>query len=89
VAAAVVSRHRRLSEDREETIAHLKALKGLLPICAWCKKIRNDFGYWEEVELYITKHSDATFTHGICPTCVSKHNDELEARRARREGGEV
>ena len=82
VAAGVVSRQRRLSEDLENTLAHVQALKGLLPICAWCKKIRNDFGYWEEVEMYITKNSDATFTHGICPTCVAKHNAETLAKRA-------
>ena len=83
VASAVVSQQRRLSEELQETLDHLRTLRGLLPICAWCKKIRNDLGYWEEVEFYITKHSDATFTHGICPSCVSKHNDELHARKAR------
>jgi integral membrane sensor domain MASE1 len=83
VASAVVSRQRRMSEELQESLDHLKTLRGLLPICAWCKKIRNDLGYWEEVESYITNHSDATFTHGICPTCVAKHNDQLAARRAR------
>jgi integral membrane sensor domain MASE1 len=83
VASAVVSRQRRLSEHLQESLDHLRTLKGLLPICAWCKKIRNDLGYWEEVEFYISEHSDATFTHGICPTCVARHNEELQARKAR------
>jgi integral membrane sensor domain MASE1 len=83
IASAVVSHQRRLSEELQETLDHLRTLRGLLPICAWCKKIRNDLGYWEEVEFYIAQHSDATFTHGICPTCVAKHNEQLEARRMR------
>jgi hypothetical protein len=47
-------------------------LRGLLPICATCKKIRDDQGYWSQVELYISQHSDAEFTHGICPECMAK-----------------
>jgi hypothetical protein len=47
----------------------VETLNGLLPVCAWCKRIRNDSGYWEQIERYITSHSAATFTHSICPEC--------------------
>jgi len=49
-------------------------LKGLIPICAWCKKIRDDKGYWKKVETYIEEHSDASFTAGICPKCLHKED---------------
>jgi len=68
----------RLITELQEAIQNIKALKGLLPICAWCKKIRNDSGYWQQVELYIQDHSDARFTHGMCPECRSKIEIELE-----------
>ena len=51
---------------------HAKALKGLLPICTSCKKIRDDQGYWNQLEIYIREHSEAEFTHGLCPECVKK-----------------
>ncbi len=51
----------------------LKRLTGLLPICGHCKKIRNDHQQWEQVEAYISSHSDARFSHGICPECAEKH----------------
>ena len=66
-----------LIEDLQEALAHVKSLSGLLPICASCKKIRDDKGYWSQVESYIQSHSDATFTHGICPDCVKKLYPEL------------
>jgi hypothetical protein len=50
-----------------------KELKGLLPICSVCKKIRDDKGYWNQIEGYIQKHSDAQFSHGICPDCSKKY----------------
>jgi sigma-B regulation protein RsbU (phosphoserine phosphatase) len=51
---------------------HMKQLEGLLPVCAWCKKIRDERGRWEEMETYISRfHSDASFTHGSCPSCAS------------------
>ena len=48
------------------------ALHGLLPICAWCKKVRNDGGSWEQIEVYVRNHTEATFSHGICPECRAK-----------------
>lgn len=50
----------------------VKTLSGLLPICSTCKKIRDDQGYWSQIEAYIGAHSDAEFTHGICPECAHK-----------------
>lgn len=58
--------------ELEEALARVKQLHGLLPICAWCKNIRNDQNYWERVEDYLAAHSDAQFTHGICPDCLPK-----------------
>ncbi|MEQ1732016.1 MAG: response regulator transcription factor [Vicinamibacterales bacterium] len=55
--------------ELERALASVKALTGLLPMCAYCKKIRVDDEYWQQVEGYISEHSDATFTHGICPEC--------------------
>ena len=55
-----------------EKESEIKQLRGMLPICASCKKIRDDKGYWSQIETYIKKHSEAEFTHGICPECMRK-----------------
>lgn len=55
----------------------LHTLRGLLPICAWCKKIRNEEGYWQQVEAYIQEHSEAEFTHCLCPECFEKLTPEI------------
>ncbi len=62
----------RLVAEREKALSEIKALSGLLPICASCKKIRDDKGYWNQIESYIETHSDAEFSHGICPDCMRK-----------------
>ena len=67
----------RLVQDLQRVLALVKSLSGLLPICAGCKKIRDDKGYWTQVESYIQKHSEATFTHGLCPDCIKKYYPEL------------
>jgi CheY-like chemotaxis protein len=59
----------RLIIELRQALASVKTLSGLLPICANCKKIRNDDGYWTLVETYVAEHSDAKFSHGICPDC--------------------
>jgi sigma-B regulation protein RsbU (phosphoserine phosphatase) len=59
-------------------IANIKRLTGLLPICSYCKRIRSDHDYWEQVESYITEHTDAVFSHGICPPCLAKVLDGLD-----------
>jgi DNA-binding response OmpR family regulator len=58
--------------ELEEALALVKRLQGLLPICVYCKKIRNDQNYWAQVEEYISRHSDAKFSHGICPDCYQE-----------------
>ena len=58
--------------DREKAIEKLKILSGLLPICSSCKKIRDDHGYWNDLAGYISEHSEAEFSHGICPACAEK-----------------
>jgi len=70
--------------DLEEALARVSQLQGLLPICSWCKRIRNDQNYWEQVETYISEHSEASFTHGICPDCYGKMRSEAKAARASR-----
>ena len=62
----------KLITELEKRLKEIKTLQGLLPMCAWCKNIRDDKGYWTNLEAYIRKHSDATFTHGICPKCMKK-----------------
>jgi hypothetical protein len=59
-----------LSARLQETLNHVKELRGLLPICAWCKKVKNDQGYWEQIESYVRKYSRAEFSPGICPECA-------------------
>jgi GAF domain-containing protein len=63
---------RRVSARMAEALEKVKTLRGLLPICAWCKRIRDDQGYWSQVEAYIREHTGADFTHGICPECLDK-----------------
>jgi GAF domain-containing protein len=63
---------RRVSTHLAYALNHVKALQGLLPICAWCKRIRDDEGYWSQVEAYLHKATGADFTHGICPECLQK-----------------
>ncbi len=62
----------RLISELQEALAQVKTLSGLLPICASCKNIRDDDGYWTRIEAYISKHSGAAFTHGLCPDCAKK-----------------
>ena len=59
-----------LIQDLEDSLREANLLSGFLPICASCKKIRNDKGFWDQIEEYITKHSQAKFTHSICPDCA-------------------
>lgn len=67
--------------ELEDALSRIKQLHGLLPICAWCKNIRNDQNYWQKVEDYVSGHSDARFTHGICPACLQKQMSEINAAR--------
>lgn len=66
-----------LIEQLQAALAEVKTLRGFIPICAHCKKIRDDAGYWQGLELYLGRHSTARFSHGICPPCLDKHYGEL------------
>ncbi len=72
-----VIEEKRLVGELREALDQVKRLSGLLPICATCKKIRDDKGYWNEIESYICEHSEADFTHGICPECAEKYYPEF------------
>ena len=63
----------RLVVELRESLSKVKTLSGLLPICAHCKKIRNDKGYWIQIESYIRSHSEAEFSHGLCPACLQQY----------------
>jgi PAS domain S-box-containing protein len=74
-----MTEHQRAEAEREKVIlqlqdalAKVKTLSGMLPICTSCKKIRDDKGYWNQIEVYIRDHSETEFTHGICPECFKK-----------------
>jgi DNA-binding NtrC family response regulator len=73
-----VAAQARLVTQLEEALSKVKMLSGLVPICSGCKKIRDDQGYWEQVESYIQKHSNAQFSHGFCPDCIKKYFPDLE-----------
>jgi hypothetical protein len=74
-----VSERKRMEEERTQLISHLsdtlanvKTLSGLLPICSSCKKIRDDQGYWQKLETFVRDHSNAEFSHSLCPDCMHK-----------------
>jgi len=67
----------KLINDLQEALVHVRTLRGLLPICSCCKKIRDDQGYWTSVEVYVMAHSQAEFTHGICPDCERQYRDQM------------
>ncbi|MHB8521705.1 MAG: CHASE3 domain-containing protein [Limisphaerales bacterium] len=88
-----LNERKKAAEEREKLIAELqealtniKTLGGLLPICAWCKKIRDDKGYWNQVDAYIQQHTAATFSHGLCPECMRKMNEELQELKGNQGG---
>jgi DNA-binding response OmpR family regulator len=73
VGIRVVSLQDRLAQQVDElqdALSKVKQLRGLLPICSYCKRIRSDENYWEQVDSFVAQHSDAQFSHGICPTCL-------------------
>lgn len=78
----------RLIQSLTQALADVKQLSGMLPICSSCKKVRDDHGYWSQIETYLSEHTEATFTHGVCPDCAQKLRDEMQALRAQRAEGE-
>jgi phosphoserine phosphatase RsbU/P len=87
VGIRVLALQRKLAErvaELQTALSNVKQLRGLLPICSYCKRIRGDDQYWQQVEGYVAEHSDAQFSHGICPTCyatVSAEIDEMSRNR--------
>ena len=65
-----------LIQDLQKALSEVKTLRGFLPICSVCKNVRDDQGYWSQIELYIANHSDAEFSHSLCPDCAKKHYSE-------------
>lgn len=72
----------KLIGDLRDALSRVKILSGLIPICSSCKKIRDDNGYWNQLESYIKSHSEASFTHGICPECFEKEMNSFRQRKA-------
>jgi DNA-binding response OmpR family regulator len=73
VGLRMIELQKRLAErvhQLEEALASVKQLQGLIPICSYCKKIRDDKNFWQQVECYVSAHTDARFSHGICPACL-------------------
>ncbi len=74
--------------ELQTALSNVKQLRGLLPICSYCKRIRGDDQYWQQVEGYIAEHSEAQFSHGICPTCYASISAELDSLSSQRPGQE-
>jgi len=66
------------NQELKNALAEIKTLRGIIPICSNCKKIRDDQGFWQQVESYVMKHTEASFSHGICPECVEKLYGDLD-----------
>ena len=82
VGIRVLTLQQKLAErvgELEAALSNVKQLRGLLPICSYCKRIRGDDQYWQQVEGYIVEHSDAQFSHGICPSCFATVSAEIDA----------
>jgi len=77
----LLEHERQLQAGIDEALANIKVLGGLIPICASCKKIRNDKGYWDHLERYIQDHSEAKFSHGICPECMLKLYPHIPSKK--------
>ncbi|MGA2788640.1 MAG: GAF domain-containing protein [Verrucomicrobiota bacterium] len=73
---------RRVSARLADALDQVKKLQELLPICAWCKRIRDDKGYWDQIEAYFHKYTGTDFTHGICPECLEKAHADWESKRS-------
>ena len=66
-----------LIRELRESLKEIKTLQGIIPICASCKNIRDDKGFWYRVEEYVESHTDANFSHGMCPACIKEHYPEI------------
>lgn len=79
----VEAERERVIQKLEKALVEIRSLRGILPLCSFCKKIRDDKGYWEQVDVYIRKHSEADISHGICPECMKEHYPEQYAAMQR------
>ena len=70
-------RQERLIRQLKQALDEVKQLRGIIPICSHCKKIRDDSGYWKQVEQYISEHTEAEFSHGLCPNCLEELYPDL------------
>lgn len=70
-----------LMQRNRVMLAEIKTLKGLVPVCSYCRKVRDDQGFWEQLESFVSRHTYASFSHGICPNCLPKVKEEVEASR--------
>ena len=84
--ASVVAERKRVAQENTVLVAELqrallevKTLRGFIPICAWCHKVRDDAGFWQQIEMYLDARTDATFSHSICPSCATDAGDEITA----------
>jgi len=82
--AVLAEEQKRLIADLQHALGSIRTLKGMLPICSSCKKIRDDEGYWNQIEAYVSEHSEAEFTHGICPDCLRKLYPDVEQEAGER-----
>lgn len=80
-----ITEHKQHETEREkligelrEALAEVKTLSGMIPICGWCKNVRNDQGYWSSVEQYVRNHTGVTFSHGMCPECAKKFKEDVK-----------
>jgi hypothetical protein len=80
---AALRRRAEALQQREQALADVKILHGLLPICASCKKIRDDSGYWNTLENYIAAHSEADFSHSLCPECIKRLYPDYQPSESR------
>lgn len=82
VTNPLIDQLNRTVADLERTLGEVKTLRGIIPICSFCRKVRNDQGYWDMVEVYVREHSEADFSHSVCPDCMRIHyGDHLATQR--------
>ena len=77
LAQKEITRRKAVEAELQKALSEVKTLRGFIPICAGCKKVRDDEGYWEQIESYLQRHSGATFSHGMCADCLEKYYPSL------------
>lgn len=89
LVASVVAERKRVAQEYavpvaelQQALAEIKTLCGFIPICAWCHKVRDDAGFWQQLEMYLDVRTGATFSHGICPACAEETGGDIAAHEA-------